>query len=72
MSKADEPAFPISISNDPEDYVAFPGLTKREYFAGLALQGFLAFDCNSPPREAASEAVNYADELLAALERKPE
>ena len=75
MSKA-EPAFPISVSNDPEDYVAYPGLTKRELFAAMAMQGILARPNPAPSLEDLGWAsVNAADavlEALAALERKPE
>jgi hypothetical protein len=43
------------------------GLTKREYFAGLALQGLLASDC-LPVSQVARMAVDQADFLLKALE----
>jgi len=48
------------------------GLTKREYFAALAMQGMLA----NSGREASDEAfaiasVNLADALLEALSTKP-
>ena len=47
-----------------------PGLTKREYFAGLAMQGLCA-NSKSPrnqPKYLAELAVGQADELLKALE----
>lgn len=49
------------------------GLTKREYFAGLAMQGIVASTTNE---DAASEekvakwAVQHADALLAELEKE--
>jgi hypothetical protein len=43
------------------------GLTKREYFAGLAMQGIIASG-NYSELEVASCAVNLADELLNQLE----
>ena len=56
-------AFPISGENQ--------GLTKREYFAGQALQGFLAAcagDDNLPkPQVIAAEIIAYSDALIAAL-----
>ena len=56
-------AFPISGEE--------PGLTKREYFAGLALQGILAAYAGRdklPTSEmAGAGAVGYADALIAAL-----
>jgi hypothetical protein len=64
MSKADEPAFPTDAK------VLRRGLTKREYFAAMALQGFLAASWNND--DTADKAVRHADLLLAALERKPE
>ncbi len=66
MSKADEPAFPFKRVNGPDDF----GLTKREYFAAMAMQGMLA---NGKAFSwLATEAVDHADALMAALERKPE
>lgn len=54
------------------DDLAEPGLTKREHFAALALQGILAGDwipADMPrlARQYASDAVALADALLAAL-----
>jgi len=48
------------------------GLTKREYFAGLAMQGLLSADtdCDWSDKDVAIEAVATADSLLAALETK--
>jgi len=49
------------------------GLTKREYFAALAMQGLLACPDIAASRKAiAEEAVQQADELLKALEPKSE
>ncbi|QSJ17706.1 hypothetical protein JYQ62_02165 [Nostoc sp. UHCC 0702] len=47
------------------------GLTKREYFAALALQGLLANPNNTITRIQAFEAVKAADALIAALEMPP-
>ena len=46
------------------------GLTKREYFAGLAMQGMLANkDANTFNAESTAEiSIKYADELLTQLE----
>ena len=45
------------------------GLTKREHFAGLAMQGILSASLNMHdyPKEIAQDAVAHADALLAAL-----
>jgi hypothetical protein len=69
MSEADEPAFPIANSQND-------GLTKREFFAAMAMQG-IARDLlddvtNWRIEKMAKCAVEYADALIAALERKPE
>lgn len=57
------------------DYVRFHGLTKREYFAGLAMQGLLSNDEHikeekSYPDITADLAIQYADALLKALEEQ--
>jgi hypothetical protein len=44
------------------------GLTKREYFAGLAMQGMLSNpNKTSNPIQISLDAVMYADELLKQL-----
>ena len=54
------------------------GLTKREYFAAMALQGLLARDIEAPMLTAngvkkyyEEVAVIFADALIAALNRDP-
>lgn len=50
------------------------GLTKREYFAGLAMQSFISTQCPDPRHghinyeEMAKKSVLASDELLKALE----
>lgn len=78
----DEAAFGFSETRYDEHGQAFAsltrrGLTKREYFAALALQGITAGDyvpgdCGDPfrpltPLELATLAVAHADALIAAL-----
>lgn len=44
------------------------GLTKREYFAGVAIQSAIGLPwAQGSPRQAAEIAVDFADELLRAL-----
>ena len=45
------------------------GLTKREYFAAMAMQGLIASCANSYPsrKETGKRAVEFADALIAAL-----
>ena len=64
------------VKTFPEAY-AFPstkdycGLTKREYFAALALQGLLAGDPGMSFLEAANDAIDHADAFIEALNLKP-
>jgi len=46
------------------------GLTKREYFAAMAMQGIIAADINTDryPEDVARYAVQQADALLKELE----
>lgn len=62
------------------DLAAFPGeeewaaidLTKREYFAALAMQGLLAHHGAGSTKFLAANAVGMADALIAALNGKEE
>ena len=60
---ADSPAFPYS-----EDEAIFTGLSKREYFAAMALQGIMA-SLKPLPHDAAEMAVIMANELIEALNK---
>lgn len=60
------PAFPNGITDfDLDD----TGLTKREYFAAMAMQGYIASSQHTTPENSAVFAVKCADELLKALEQ---
>lgn len=72
MKNSEQPAYPLSYINS--------GLTKREYFAAMAMQGILANSAeqsysNQQPcsflsiQEQAQMAVQYADALLSELEK---
>jgi hypothetical protein len=76
-----EPAFPTHYIKENGMW-SDGGLTKREYFAGLAIQGLLASVASqaamvnvgktlaiSTPEVAASLAVSAADFLIAELEK---
>lgn len=62
-------AFPV-IGED----VRYWGLTKREYLAGLAMQGLLAnpsvHNSNLTPEGTAIESLQYTDALLAELAKE--
>lgn len=63
------PAFPCDRAAT-DDILTLPkmwaGLTKREFFAAMALQGLLAGPQSAGPSLGAS-AVRYADDLIDAL-----
>ena len=63
-TKPDDPAYPCS---------KIKGLTKREYFAAMAMTGYLASvptDTIERPEYAASHAVQYADALINELNKE--
>ena len=65
-TKAKNPAFPL-ISD--EGYVINAGLTKREYFALMALQGMLAKYGSDYQVNNAKEAIYWADALIEELSK---
>lgn len=78
MKSADMPAMATGIQLTPkhERYSKYPdgimpvtGLTKREYFAAMAMQGYLASGCGDIA-ETSKAAVKSADSLLKELEGK--
>lgn len=72
MKNADRPAFTESVEIDPNDIrERFTGLTKREYFAALAMQGLLAnkrYGRHYTTQEVVESSVIISDELLKQLE----
>jgi hypothetical protein len=64
MKNSEEGAFP---KPDNDNYLDQNGLTKREYFAVIAMQGILASG-KFGKLFTTSLAVQYADELLKELE----
>lgn len=76
MSKADEPAFPTKAVTRTEEGVEIEdciGLTKREYFAGLAMQGIIQTNPEKNRynsfKQLAEDSIQMADALLAELEK---
>lgn len=75
-----EPAFPVGEDVllhrvAVKDLHKYTGLTKREYFAGLAMQGMLSADSDlfgKDSSELAFYAVGQADALLLELEKSDE
>lgn len=80
MNNGDKPATAITIelgemasaqaraTGNKVDALVYLGLTKREHFAGLAMQGLL-FGRQVNVGDLAKEALAAADALLAALEK---
>lgn len=58
-------AFPIVCGNS----VISKGLSKREYFAGLAMQGLLSSTRRYSHYEIPAVAINAADKLIKELEK---
>jgi hypothetical protein len=64
----DQPAFPVA-----DEVGTFHGLTKREYFAALAMQGLLSQSSEDGGQFAFSfvthQAIHQADDLIAELNK---
>ena len=73
------PAFPQTIQANPGEYAyAPPGMTLRQWYAGQAMMGILAYPgkttldglgVNEAP-DLASAARSYADALIAELDKE--
>lgn len=72
MSAGSSPAFPVPayVTGRNEHVPAEPGMTLRQHYAGVALQGMLARGQFSDRHDAARRAWDYADALLAAEGRR--
>ena len=67
MDNSEAQAFPVAWGSAPP----ILGMTKREYFAAMAMQGLIATGREqTAPWGLAHDAVCCADSLLAALARK--
>ena len=76
MNNADKPATPVSVSSSTHgticssDFEYGEGLTKREHFAGLAMQGVMANEEEYRTwADLAKDSLAAADALLKALEQ---
>ena len=65
---ANKPAMPVKIKS-AFNYCVYLGLTKREYFAAMAMQGLIAQGGYDRFDNLAEDAVNQADALLERLEK---
>lgn len=69
------PGDPFYINKETIVTTQAPMLTKREWFAGLAMQGMCANSipgAHHTPSNTAVESVQYADALIAELEKAKE
>lgn len=78
MKNADQPITPLS-QDDVDRLLNYPaaalkGLTKREHFAAMAMQGLLSnpYLSENKADKIAYNALINADELLLTLENNPE
>jgi len=75
MKNGNKPTNPCTIREIPKGSplggvdIDYHGLTKREYFAGLAMQGMLSQGWNSEVQSCAAIAVMLADALLKELDK---
>lgn len=81
MKNADKPIYPVIKTEEVANTVYISsggGLTKREYFAAMAMQGEIASQCaegfygndEESMTSVASKAIKAADALLKALDKK--
>ena len=73
MVDPNDTALPLTVSIGPNDafYPAYPGLTKREWFAGMALQGWRSVPdlSNVKSSKVAQWSVEDADALISELSK---
>ena len=66
------PVASIMTLGDKGEVVPVGGLSIRDWFAGMALQGLLANNETSyTPKQNAEEAYSFADAMIAARKEKP-
>ena len=72
MKNADKPTYPLEFKKEGSYNTEgwSNGLTKREYFAGLAMQGLLASNSEQTAKYIVKKAIESTDELLKQLENK--
>ena len=71
QTRKDDNVFPYQFEEEDGSEIYEPGLTKREYFAAMALQGLLSTS-KALPDNAEIIAVKMADELIKALNTQDE
>lgn len=66
MTNKDDAVYP---SNHDDNFAPEYGLTKREYFAAMAMQGFCSTGNYANGKDVAYDAVRAADALLEELSK---
>jgi len=70
MNNGNLPAMPFTGHTESSVFGQIPsGLTKREHFAAMAMQGLLSSETRAPVFDFAERSVQMADALLAVLDR---
>lgn len=69
MNNSEKPAYPVQIDNEVD--VHNYGLTKREYFAAMAMQGLITMFNGSEMenKELVKRSISAADALLTELSK---
>jgi hypothetical protein len=75
MKNSEQAAFPLVYDGPNANSFCHDGLTKREYFAAMAMQGLLSADARYNNRtddrkSLAKDAIAFADELLKQLDNQ--
>jgi hypothetical protein len=66
--KANQLVYPQKMEFGQDGEIYFHGLTKREYFAGMAMQGLISGN-GTHFSDIPEKSVEFADALLAELEK---
>lgn len=62
------PAFPVNYSNEADDpkVMPTPGMSLRDWFAGMAMQGMFSFNVPGSKETRAEAAYEMADAMIKA------
>jgi hypothetical protein len=72
MNIGERPAFPVSPSDIIGSYEPDPGMTYRQWLAGMVLQGLVArplIDGSASVEDRVEVAISYADALIEELSK---
>ena len=71
MTNGNDSIHPLIVNINGNNCMEYQGLTKREYFAAMAMQGFLSNTASDviPADFAAKKSVEYVDALIEQLNK---